>query len=214
MSTRPTFRFEGRLRRQGARLIAGVDEAGVGPLAGPVVAAAVILPQGFRLRGLNDSKKIGDAKRREDLAERIKRGAIAWAVGQADVREIDLFNIYHASLLAMRRAVEALPVRPDYLLIDARLIPACDIPQRGIIRGDALSSSIAAASLVAKTARDALMHALDRRYPGYGFASHKGYPTQQHLRLLRELGPLPIHRRTFAPVREALGLVPAQRSLF
>jgi ribonuclease HII len=210
----PTFRYEGALWRKGIALVAGVDEAGIGPLAGPVVAAAVILPRGFRLRGLNDSKKIGDAKKREDLAARIKAGAIAWAVGQADVREIDLYNVYHAGLLAMRRAVEKLSVKPDHLLVDARRIPACTIPQRGLIRGDALSFSIAAASIIAKTTRDAIMCALDHCYPQYGFASHKGYPTREHLQRLKALGPLPVHRRTFAPVRAALGLAPVQRTLF
>ncbi len=199
---------------QVARLIAGVDEAGVGPLAGPVLAAAVVLPQGFRLKGLNDSKKVHDPAVRERLAAQIKTMAIAWAVGRAEVREIDLFNIYHAALLAMRRAVQGLAVEPDHLLVDARVIPACDIPQRSLVRGDARSASIAAASLIAKTARDALMCELDRCHPGWGFASHKGYPTRQHLRLLKELGPLPVHRRTFAPVRAALGLSPVQRSLF
>ncbi len=211
---KPTLRFEGALRRRGIILIAGVDEAGIGPLAGPVVAAAVILPKGYRLRGLNDSKKITDEGRREDLAARIKFGAIAWAVGQADVREIDLYNIYQAGLLAMRRAVDGLNLKPDHLLVDARHIPACEVPQRAIVHGDALSASIAAASLLAKTARDAVMHELDRLYPQYGFASHKGYPTQEHLRLLKELGPLPVHRRTFAPVRAALGLAPVQGTLF
>ncbi len=211
---KPTLRFEHALRRRGIILIAGVDEAGIGPLAGPVVAAAVILPKGYRLRGLNDSKKITDEGRREDLAARIKFGAIAWAVGQADVREIDLYNIYQAGLLAMRRAVDGLNLKPDHLLVDARHIPACEVPQRAIVHGDALSASIAAASLLAKTARDAVMHELDRLYPQYGFASHKGYPTQEHLRLLKELGPLPVHRRTFAPVRAALGLAPVQGTLF
>ncbi len=212
--SRPTFRFEGALRRRGIILIAGVDEAGIGPLAGPVVAAAVVLPKGYRLRGLNDSKKITAEGVREDLAARIKSGAVAWAVGQADVREIDLYNIYHAGLLAMRRAVEALSIKPGHLLVDARHIPACEVPQRAIIHGDALSASIAAASLIAKTARDAIMRKMDRLYPQYGFASHKGYPTKEHLRLLKELGPLPVHRRTFAPVRAALGLVPVQHRLF
>ncbi|NWG11974.1 MAG: ribonuclease HII [Acidobacteria bacterium] len=210
----PTLRFEGALRRRGIDLIAGVDEAGIGPLAGPVVAAAVILPQGYKPRGLNDSKKITNEERREDLAAGIKSGCIAWAIGQADVREIDLYNIYHAGLLAMRRAVENLSVRPDHLLVDARHVPACAVPQRAIVHGDALSASIAAASLIAKTARDAMMRELDRLYPQYRFASHKGYPTQEHLRILKELGPLPVHRRTFAPVRVALGLAPVQRTLF
>ncbi len=213
--TRPRslLRFERQLWRQGVQLIAGVDEAGIGPLAGPVVAAAVILPRGYRLRGLNDSKKIGSEKKREDLAACIRRDAIAWALGRAEVREIDLYNIYHAGLLAMRRAVDALPFPPDHLLVDARRIPACAIPQQGIIHGDALSASIAAASIIAKTNRDAQMRELDSLYPGYGFASHKGYPTAEHLRILKQRGVLPVHRRTFAPVRALLGLSPEQRIL-
>jgi len=213
--TRPRslLRFERQLWRQGVQLIAGVDEAGIGPLAGPVVAAAVILPRGYRLRGLNDSKKIGSEKKREDLAACIRRDAIAWALGRAEVREIDLYNIYHAGLLAMRRAVDALPFPPDHLLVDARRIPACAIPQQGIIHGDALSASIAAASIIAKTNRDAQMRELDSLYPGYGFASHKGYPTAEHLRILKQRGVLPVHRRTFAPVRALLGLSPEQRLL-
>ncbi len=211
--TRPRslLRFERELWRQGVQLIAGVDEAGIGPLAGPVVAAAVILPHGYRLRGLNDSKKIGSEKKREDLAACIKRDAIAWAMGRAEVREIDLYNIYHAGLLAMRRAVDGLPIPPDHLLVDARRIPACAIPQQGIIHGDALSASIAAASIIAKTTRDAQMRELDSLYPGYGFASHKGYPTAEHIRILKQRGALPVHRRTFAPVRAVLGLSPEQR---
>jgi ribonuclease HII len=213
--TRPRslLRFERQLWRQGVQLIAGVDEAGIGPLAGPVVAAAVILPRGYRLRGLNDSKKIGSEKKREDLAACIRRDAIAWALGRAEVREIDLYNIYHAGLLAMRRAVDALPFPPDHLLVDARRIPACAIPQQGIIHGDALSASIAAASIIAKTNRDAQMRELDSLYPGYGFASHKGYPTAEHIRILKQRGVLPVHRRTFAPVRALLGLSPEQRIL-
>jgi len=213
--TRPgsLLRFERQLWKRGIQLIAGVDEAGIGPLAGPVVAAAVILPRGYRLRGLNDSKKIASQERRERLAACIRRDAVAWAVGQAEVREIDLYNIYHAGLLAMRRAVEDLPFAPDYLLVDARLIPACSIPQRGIVRGDSLSASIAAASIIAKTTRDAYMVELDRLYPGYGFASHKGYPTAEHIRTLKQRGALPVHRRTFAPVRAVLGLLPTQRHL-
>jgi ribonuclease HII len=213
--TRPRslLRFERALWQKGVQLIAGVDEAGIGPLAGPVVAAAVILPRDYRLRGLNDSKKIASEKKREDLAACIKRDAIAWALGRAEVREIDLYNIYHAGLLAMRRAVESLPFAPDHLLVDARRIPACAVPQLGIIHGDALSASIAAASIIAKTTRDAHMRELDSLYPGYGFAAHKGYPTAEHLRVLKQRGALSIHRRTFAPVRAALGLSPVQRAL-
>ncbi len=208
------LRFERELWGRGFRLIAGVDEAGMAPLAGPVVAAAVILPHHYKLPGLDDSKKILDERRREELAAKIKRDAVGWSVGQAEVEEIDRLNIYHSGLLAMRRAVEGLSIGPEYLLVDARTIPDCPCPQMGITHGDALSLSIAAASIVAKTTRDAHMTAMDQTFAGYGFASHKGYPTPEHLRILRERGPLPIHRRSFAPVREALGLDPVQRNLF
>jgi len=208
------LRFEIELWEQGYTLIAGVDEAGMAPLAGPVVAGAVILPQNYKLRGLNDSKKILDHETREELAVQIKRDAVCWAVGFAEVEEIDQINIYHAGLLAMRRAVEGLSCLPDFVLVDARRIPHYATPQRGIIRGDALSASIAAASIIAKTTRDAHMLELDALYSGYGLASHKGYPTPEHCRLLKELGALPIHRRSFGRVREVLGLDPVQTELF
>jgi len=208
------LRFELELWAQGYALIAGVDEAGMAPLAGPVVAGAVILPHNYKLRGLNDSKKILDHEMREELAVQIKRDAVCWAAGFAEVEEIDRINIYHAGLLAMRRAVEGLTCLPDFVLVDARKIPHCPSPQRGIIRGDALSASIAAASIIAKTTRDAHMLELDALYAGYGFASHKGYPTPKHCRLLKELGALPIHRRSFGRVREVLGLDPVQTELF
>lgn len=211
---RKLLAYEMELWSQGVNLIAGVDEAGMAPLAGPVVAAAVILPRDYRLRGLNDSKKILDAARRSELAAQIKEEALCWSTGRAEVEEIDSLNIYHAGLLAMRRAVEGLSSRPDYILVDARRIPQCECPQRSIIKGDTLSSSIAAASILAKTTRDAQMVELDQLYPGYGFASHKGYPTPEHYRALQKLGPLPIHRRSFAPVRRALGLDPVQAELF
>lgn len=211
---RRLLQFEQELWAQGYQLIAGVDEAGMAPLAGPVVAAAVILPMGYKLRGLNDSKKIIEATKRESLAAQIKQDARCWAVGRAEVAEIDQLNIYHAGLLAMRRAVAGLSPAPDFVLVDARTIPACPAPQRGIIRGDTLSASIAAASIIAKTTRDALMRELDRQYPGYGLAAHKGYPTPAHYRALNALGASPIHRRSFAPVRQALGLAPTQPELF
>jgi len=211
---RNLLRYEGELWERGIIVIAGVDEAGMAPLAGPVVAGAVILPKGYKLRGLDDSKKILDPERRDELARQIKADAVAWASGRAEVEEIDRINIYHAGLLAMRRAVEALPVVPEFLLVDARKIPHCAVPQRGIIRGDALSLSIAAGSIIAKTTRDAWMAELDTRYPGYGFASHKGYPTPEHFRALKRLGATPLHRRSFAPVREALGLDPVQLDAF
>lgn len=210
---RHLLKYESELWAQGVWQIAGVDEAGVGPLAGPVVAGAVILPREYKLRELNDSKKLDEATR-EQLAAQIKADAVAWALGSAEVVEIDRLNIYHAGLLAMRRAVEGLSTPPDFVLVDARTIPKIPMRQRGIIKGDSLSASIAAASILAKTARDALLHEYERQYPGYGFAAHKGYPTPEHFKALRERGALPIHRRSFRPVREALGLEPGQTSLF
>lgn len=201
--------FERELEGQGFRFIAGVDEAGVGPLVGPVMAGAAILPPGYVLEGLDDSKRISSEERRAELAAEVKRDAVAWSVGEASVEEIDRLNIYHASLLAMRRAVEALTVRPDFVLVDARTIPGVAVPQRGLVGGDAKSLSIAAGAILAKTSRDARLIDLDRRFPGYGFAAHKGYPAPRHLEALRRLGPLPEHRRSFAPVAEALGRGPS-----
>jgi len=208
------LRFEIELWAEGYGFVAGVDEAGMAPLAGPVVAGAAILPQNYKLRGVNDSKKILDPEKREELAVQIKQDAICWSVGFAEVEEIDKINIYHAGLLAMQRAVQGLSSQPDFILVDARKIPNCHVPQRGIIRGDALSASIAAASILAKTTRDAHMLEMDRLYSGYGLASHKGYPTPEHCQALKSLGALPIHRRSFARVREALGLDPIQTELF
>ena len=206
--TRRLYRLlqhERELWAEGKTLIAGVDEAGMAPLAGPVVAAAAILPRDFRPRGLDDSKKL-DAETRERLAVEIKASALAWAVGLASVEEIDRLNVYHAGLLAMHRAVVGLSPAAETLLVDARKVPGVEIPQRGIIHGDELSLSIAAASVIAKTHRDGLLDELDGRHPGYGFRQHKGYPTPVHLEALRRLGPCEIHRRSFEPVRAALGL--------
>jgi len=208
------LRFEIDLWDQGFNLIAGVDEAGMAPLAGPVVAGAVILPRNYKLKRLNDSKQILDMAVRDELARQIKSDAVHWSVGIAAVEEIDTINIYHAGLLAMQRAVQGLTTQPDFILVDARRIPHCATPQRGIIKGDALSASIAAASIIAKTTRDAIMTDFDTVHPGYNFATHKGYPTPEHCRCLKELGATPIHRRSFARVREALGLDPIQNSLF
>jgi ribonuclease HII len=204
--------FETPLWEAGVERIAGVDEAGVGPLAGPVVAAAVILPRTLRPRGLDDSKQL-DEPARDRLAAEVKAGAVAWGVGVATHLEVDSLNVYQASLLAMRRAVEALSPAPQHLLVDARRVPGVPWPQEGIVRGDARSLSIAAASVIAKTSRDALMVEAEGRFPGYGFARHKGYGAPEHLAALRRLGPCPIHRRSFAPVREALGLDPVQQEL-
>jgi len=211
---RHMLKFETELYQQGYALIAGVDEAGMAPLAGPVVAGAAILPKGYKLEGLDDSKKILDEERRAAFAVEIKKNAVAWASGWASVEEVDSLNIYHAGLLAMRRAVEGLKVSPDFVLVDARKIPHIAPPQRGIIKGDALSLSIAAGAMIAKTTRDAHMATLDVKYPGWGFASHKGYPTPEHLDAIERLGVCEIHRRSFAPVKKALGLLPEQDELF
>src|SRR5438034_2157860 len=207
------LRFEIELWEQGFELIAGVDEAGMAPLAGPVVAGAVILPRNYKLKRLNDSKQILDIAVRDELAQQIKADAIVWSAGIAEVEEIDTLNIYHAGLLAMRRAVEGLTSQPDFILVDARRIPHCSTPQRGIIKGDTLSASIAAASIIAKTTRDAIMTEMDSVLPGYNFKTHKGYPTPEHCRCLKELGATAIHRRSFPRVRQALGLDPIQESL-
>ncbi len=194
---------EKKLWEQGFLLVAGVDEAGRGPLAGPVVASACILPAQFDLPGLNDSKKLTESKR-EKLFGQIQKQALAYAIGSAEPAEIDLYNILQASKLAMKRAVEGLKIRPHHLLIDAVTLPQVNIPQTGIIRGDALSASIAAASILAKVTRDHWMRDLHTLYPEYGFDKNKGYGTNEHLQALQRLGPSPIHRRSFAPVdREA-----------
>jgi ribonuclease HII len=182
-------------------LIAGVDEAGRGPLAGPVVAAAVVLDESKRVRGLRDSKEL-TALAREQLAVEIRTHAVAWAVAAADVAEIDTLNILQATLLAMRRAVEALAVSPDVVWIDGLHCPPLAYPARGIVDGDRQIAAIAAASILAKTARDALLVELDRSYPAYGFARHKGYSTPEHLAALQAHGPCPAHRRYFARVAQ------------
>ena len=183
-------------------LIAGVDEAGVGPLAGPVVAAAVILdPAKKRIRGLRDSKLL-PASAREELAMEIRAMALAWALGESCVAEIDSLNIMHATLLAMARAVSALKTAPEVVWIDGLRCPQLDYPARAIVDGDRLIAEIAAASILAKTARDAALVELDRAYPVYGFARHKGYSTREHLAALAAHGPCPAHRRYYAPVMQ------------
>jgi|OpeIllAssembly_1097287.scaffolds.fasta_scaffold20612_4 ribonuclease HII len=193
--------------RQGGR-ICGIDEAGRGPLAGPVMAAAVILDPERRINGLADSKVLS-AERREELAVRIRERAIAYAIAEASVEEIDTLNILQATLLAMRRAVERLQVAADYALVDGNQMPRLPIPGRTIIAGDATEKCISAASILAKTARDALMRAFDEQHPGYGFAQHMGYGTPEHLSNLQRLGPCCLHRQSFAPVRALLNVVPA-----
>ncbi len=184
--------------------IAGVDEAGRGPLAGPVLAAAVILDPHWTIVGLADSKALS-ASRRETLAEAIRAHALAWALGSASVEEIDRMNILQASLLAMQRAVQALAIVPDEAWVDGNRAPALACRTRTVIRGDATVAAISAASILAKVARDAEMLALDARYPVYGFARHKGYPTAVHLAALAAHGASPVHRKSFAPVRRVLG---------
>ena len=204
---RKLLRYETSLWAAGTVRVAGVDEAGMSPLAGPVAAAAVMFTPGSRILGIDDSKKL-DAAARDRLAAEIKQAALSYAVGFAEVDEIDTINIYWAGMLAMRRAVEALPLSAQHLLIDARRLRDVGIPQQPIVKGDCKSQSIAAASILAKTARDARMQRLDRQYPGYGFAKHKGYPVREHLMALDRLGASPVHRRSFAPVRAILGLPP------
>jgi len=184
----------------GARRCAGIDEVGRGPLAGPVVAAAVILPE-REIAGLGDSKTL-TARRRAVLDELIRESAVAWALGRAEVEEIDRLNILQATFLAMRRAVEALRLAPDYAWVDGKHCPVLPCPVEAVIGGDALVPAIGAASIIAKQARDAEMVALAERYPGYGFERHKGYGTRDHLDALQCLGPSPIHRRSFRPVRD------------
>lgn len=194
--------LERELRAGGCRSVAGVDEAGRGCLAGPVVAAAVVLPQATRgFEGLDDSKKL-EPERRRDLADRIRRLALDWAVGEATVEEIDRFNILEASRMAMARAVAGLRAAPDHLLIDFVRLPALAIPQTALVEGDGRCLCIAAASVIAKVHRDALMAGLDGLHPGYGFAQHKGYATAEHRAALAVLGPCPVHRLSFSGVGE------------
>lgn len=185
----------------GIVLLCGVDEAGRGPLAGPVSAAAVILDPMRPIEGLADSKKLSE-KQRDRLAPLIRERALAWAVAYAEVEEIDRLNILQATLLAMRRAVEALSIRPQQVLVDGLYCPDTDIPSQAIVRGDSKVAAISAASILAKTARDGLMLQLHDRYPQYGFDAHKGYPTAAHLAALREHGVSAVHRKTFKPVRQ------------
>lgn len=186
-----------------AQRLAGVDEVGRGPLAGPVVAAAVILDPQRPLEGLKDSKQLSE-RRREELDQQIRERALAWALGRAEVHEIDSINILQASLLAMQRAVAGLTVSPELVLVDGNRCPRLDYPSQAVIKGDALVPAISAASIIAKVARDREMVELDRRYPGYGLARHKGYPSKAHLSALQDLGVTPVHRRSYAPVRRLL----------
>jgi ribonuclease HII len=198
--------FEPSKSSEVVEIICGIDEAGRGPLAGPVCAAAVILDKKRQIRGLNDSKQLTE-ERRDVLASRIKERAIAWGIGWASAEEIDAVNIRQANFLAMRRAFEALSVRPTHALVDGNDPPPLHAKITCIIGGDALEACISAASILAKTARDARMVEMDALHPGYGFAQHKGYSVAAHLEALKRLGPSPIHRRSFRPVREAMGIV-------
>ena len=193
---RELVRAEFPYRERGIERLAGVDEAGVGPLANPVVAGAVIMPAEPIVRGAFDSKGLGE-KHRVELAEEIRAVAVSWAVAAVRPREIDRINIYQATLVAMRRAVEKLRPAPEHVLVDARTIPQLAMPQEAHIKGDARFYHIACASILAKTHRDNYMIRMDRRYPGYGFAGHKGYPSTGHRDAIRKLGPCPIHRTSF-----------------
>ncbi len=189
--------FDAAIRAEGFACICGVDEAGRGPLAGPVYAAAVIIDPAHPIPGINDSKKIPE-KRREALYEVIREQALAYGIGFATVEEIEEYNILQATYRAMERAVAALPVTPELALIDGnRLPPFLPVPGRFVVKGDALSASIGAASVLAKVSRDRVMREIDRQYPAYGFATHKGYGTAAHIEALRRLGPCPVHRRSF-----------------
>ncbi|WP_163577856.1 ribonuclease HII [Halomonas faecis] len=190
---------------QGLRL-AGVDEVGRGPLVGSVMAAAVILDPARPIAGLGDSKTLS-AKRRETLDSEVRDNALAFAVAEATPDEIDTLNIYHATHLAMRRAIDTLTPAAEYLLVDGNRLPGHHVPGQAVVKGDARHPAIAAASILAKVARDAQMVALDARHPDYGFARHKGYPTREHLAALERLGPLAEHRRSFGPVRRQLALI-------
>ena len=204
---RKMLRFETSLWESGHQAVAGVDEAGMSPLAGPVSAGAVILKPGTRIIGIDDSKRL-DAADRDKLSKEIKEKAESWCVAFVEVEEIDAINICWASIHAMHRAVRGLGLTPQHLLIDAKRLREIDIPQQAIIKGDAKSVSIAAASILAKVERDAVMRMLDVRHPGYGFADHKGYPVPAHYEALAKLGACAAHRRSFGPVRKALGLPP------
>lgn len=197
------FAYDRELRRrEGIALLCGADEAGRGPLCGPVVAGAVILPDGVEFPGLNDSKKLTE-KRREALYPLICEKAVAWAVGRAEPWEIDEINILNASLLAMRRAVDALGLTPEYILLDGNTLRHFDgLNAHPLVKGDATSACVAAASILAKVTRDREMAALEAQYPGYGFAQHKGYPTKAHYEALERLGPTPVHRKTFLKKRK------------
>jgi ribonuclease HII len=199
----PTFKEERELLARGFTIVAGVDEAGCGCWAGPVYAAAVILPFDSRIGLVRDSKTLS-LDQRVRVATRVKEEAAAWAVGTATPQEIDALNIRGAGVLAMRRAVEALAMAPQFVIVDAFRIPGLSMPQKAVIQGDLRVKSVAAASVIAKVERDLEMHRLDAEHPGYGFAHHKGYGTKEHQAALAKLGPSPIHRLSYAPVKKLI----------
>jgi ribonuclease HII len=208
VGSHPNLRYERKLWRDGLLAIAGVDEAGVGPMAGPVVAAAVIFEPETFIKGVNDSKQLRP-EQREEYFVKIRQRAAAIGVGMATHLEVDELNIFWATMMASRRAVVSLIRRPDHVLVDGRTIKELKLPQTRIVGGDRKSFCIAAASIIAKVTRDQMMREFDRQFPEYGFAQHKGYCTPEHFAVLERLGPSPLHRRSFAPVWEA-----AQRKLF
>ena len=198
------FSYERKARAKGYALIAGVDEAGRGPLAGPVVAAACIIPEGFFLEGVNDSKQLTPQKRAMLFDRLISSSEIQYGLGVVEAEEIDQINILQATFKAMQKALERLSMTPDYVLVDGSLLPKWSYPSEAIISGDSLSYSIAAASIIAKETRDELMMAYESHHPGYGFGKHKGYGTKAHLEALQRLGPCPIHRKSFEPIKSLL----------
>lgn len=193
--------YEREVRSQGFRIIAGVDEAGRGPLAGPVVAAACIIPDGLYFRYINDSKQLPAVLREALFADIVSHSDVRYAVGMVDQQEIDRINIYQATIVAMQQAIATLSINPDYMLVDGLKLPHPTIPCMKLIQGDALSQSIAAASIIAKVTRDRLMSEYDNEWPQYGFKQHKGYCTPQHLAALKEHGPCPLHRLSFEPIK-------------
>lgn len=198
------LRYEKKAYQNGAKIVAGIDEAGRGPLAGPVVAAAAILPQVFRHKTLNDSKQLSEQQREEIYAELTANPDICWAVGISEVDIIDQYNILRATWRAMQVALNGLTIKPDHVLVDGLRVPLIGVRQTAIVKGDCKSFSIAAASVIAKVTRDRMMLQLHEQFPQYNFAQHKGYGTAEHLAALELHGPSPVHRRSFAPVRHAL----------
>ena len=206
----PTLRYELKAYKNGAKIVAGIDEAGRGPLAGPVVAAAAILPANFKHKTLNDSKQLSEQQREEIYAELTAREGFYWAVGVSDVEIIDTYNILRATWRAMQLALDGLKVRPDHVLVDGLRVPLMGVTQTAIVKGDAKSFSIAAASVIAKITRDRMMVQIHEQFPQYNFARHKGYATPEHLAALGQYGPSPVHRKSFAPVRQTIEPVQAE----